>query len=115
MRLAASTACLGAGKEPFPVPPERCRTSLFGDREAGPSRSRIELVDRVEQRRAAGGAPVDTVVVRIGVLAREGALRSALAEDPIPLGPQLRQPLLLGLRDLVHDELLALGSVPLPR
>src|SRR5689334_4641643 len=66
-------------------------------RKARPARPGIELRARVEQCRAAGGTPVDAVVVAVPVLAREGPLRAGAPHDGELLGRELRPPLIVRL------------------
>src|SRR5215472_15469050 len=72
--------------------------------EARPSGARFELGVRAEQRVAAADAPVDSLLVILGVLVGERALGAGLARDLVLLGRQLLAPFLVGLDDFVFHE-----------
>ena len=79
------------------------RHPLAGERlrEARPAASRIELALGVEERLAAGTAPICAVRVLVPVLPGEGALRPLLAHHVVLLGRQLLPPLGVGFLDLL--------------
>src|SRR5215469_1532079 len=79
-------------------------------REAGPAGARLKFGGRVEQLSATAGAVVLARLLRLPVLAGEGALGSRLAHDVVLLGRQLGTPLGIGLGDFLlgfcHNEVL---------
>ena len=68
--------------------------------EAVPAGAAVEFGGGVEEGRAAGGAPVGTVVVDVPVLTGEGRLGAVLPKDVVLLRGERLAPLLFCLLDL---------------
>src|SRR5512144_1015751 len=83
VRAAAPALDLGARHEEARVLPRLHAPGRGRRGEARPAGAGLELRLRLEQRVAATGARVGSRPVVIPVLARERALRSLLAQDPV--------------------------------
>src|SRR5579859_999682 len=101
-----TVAARAAHRRPFPAETAvACLDHVFlRDRlpEAGPSRARVELRRRIEQRRVTGGTAIKSRYRRLLVCAAEGALSTVAAHHVVRIVGKTLVPLRIVEHELAH-------------